>query len=368
LHTAQDRIIPRRIFERVAESFPRGQARIRLANGQEEIVMRNGGRYKIVAPKRGVRGNDADDLILDEIREQEDNDFVDAARPTTAASPNPQILYLSNAGHALSVVLNDLKERAGRDPVLAYLEWSADPELHHGDHMGWAQANPALGRTISLQRMVRDYNSALLSGNLAAWETERLCRWVVSMLPRLVNPQLWQQAIGRTEPPLRPAMGISVAPDGTRASAVLSWPQGDGSVGLSVLADVVASGDLDVDLLANDLMPMAQEVGVASVAYDPWTDKHLARFFPTAKPITGQDFANASERFVRAVETGQIRHSKAEAITNDLTYTSRKTTVGAAFIAERSDPRRPITAALAAIRAVWQAMTPNQGPPTIYTA
>jgi cellulase/cellobiase CelA1 len=133
------------------------------------------------------------------------------------------------------------------------------------------------------------------------------------------------------------------------------------------LADVTGQ-PIDLDRFAEDLKPLTLKAGVQAVTYDPHTDKHLARYWPDAKPITGQDFANASERFVRAVETGQLRYQSAEAVTNDLLYVSRKATTGSSFIADRADPRRPITAALAAIRAVWPAAAPYQGPPTIYTA
>ena len=364
LHTAQDRIVPRRIYERVAESFDRGEARIRLANGQEEVYLKStGGRYKIVAPKRGVRGNDADDLLLDEIREQEDWDFVNAAYETVSASSNPQVLYMSNAGHAGSVVLNDLRMRAGKDANLAYLEWSADPELRADDHEAWRQANPALGHRLSWDFLEKRYASLLMSGNLAAWETERLCRWVVSDLPRLVGITDWQRAMKPTQEPVRPVLGIGVSPDGSRASAALSWAQGDGSIGLTVLAEV--TGDpIDVDRLAVDLQKRAQ--GAHTVAYDPATDQHLARHWDKAEPISGQTFANASERFVRMVETGQLHHWGAEAVGSDLPYVSRKPTTGQGFMADRADARKPITAALAAIRAVWLAATPNQGVPTVY--
>jgi hypothetical protein len=365
LHSAQDRIIPRRIFERVGLSFKKGEARVRLANGQEEVVLPNGGRYKIVAPQRGIRGNDADDLIIDEVREQEDWEFVHAAKPTLTASLNPQLLYLSNAGHEASVVLNDLKARAGKDPALAYLEWSADAEYDPGDHAGWAQANPALGRTITLERLQTFYNSYRESGELAAWETEHLCRWVLSMAPRLVSDIAWQQGRRALESPVRPALGISVAPEGTRASAALSWPQGDGSIGLQSLADVTLD-PVHLDSFAADLQEEALKVGVQAVAYDPHTDQHLARYFPEAKPLTGSAFANATEQFVRSVETGQLHWDTADKITEDLPYVARKTTAGQSFIAERADPRRPITGALAAIRAVWLAGEPLQGPPTIW--
>ena len=41
-------------------------------------------------------------------------------------------------------MLNDLQERAGRDPNLCYLEWSAPPESDRADREVWLGANPAL--------------------------------------------------------------------------------------------------------------------------------------------------------------------------------------------------------------------------------
>jgi hypothetical protein len=366
LHSAQDRIIPRRIFERVALSFPKGHARVRLANGQEEVTLPNGGRYKIVAPKHGVRGNDADDLILDEIREQRDWEFMFAAKPTTIASANPQVMYLSNAGNVESVVLNDLRQRRDKDPALAYLEWSADMDLDAGDVEGWAQANPALGYgNITLERLRTTYESFRASGNMAGWETEHLCRWVVTDAPRLVLDAYWSAAHRTPSEPLHPAMGIGVSPDGSRASAALSWAQGDGSIGLMSLADVTGA-PIDVDAFGLELREAALEAGVEAVAYDPWTDQHLARFFPEAKPLTGTGFANATEKFVRSVETGQLQWDWADRISEDMPYTARKAVSASAFIADRADAKRPITGALAAIRAVWLAGEPLQGPPTIW--
>ena len=366
LHAAQDRIIPRRIFNLVAGSWEKGEARIRLANGQEEVTLPNGASYKIVASQRGgVRGNDADDLIIDELREQKDTEFVDAAKPTVTASSNPQIHYLSNAGAADSIVLNDLKHRAGKDPVLAYMEWSAAAELDPGDVEGWAQANPALGRKIRLEQLEQFYRSYKASGNLAGWETEHLCRWVLTMLPALVQQVYWLRARRSLSTPLRPALGIGVSPDGSRASAALSWAQGDGSIALMSLADV--TGDpVDLDRFGKDLRDRALEAGVQGVAFDPWTDQHLARFFPEAKALQGAAFANASEQFVRSVETGQLHWEWADKITEDLPFTARKATSANSFVADRADPQRPITGALAAIRAVWLAGEPLQGPPTIW--
>src|SRR5689334_5910744 len=139
--TAQDRLgIVREVFYEVADVmweydaalFPRRNGRItrpRYANGQEEIRLSNGGIFSIVAPTRsGARGSSRDLVIIDELREMDDYDFIAAAKPTMTASAHPQMLYLSNAGTADSVVLNALRDRRDADPTLAYLEWSADPD------------------------------------------------------------------------------------------------------------------------------------------------------------------------------------------------------------------------------------------------
>ena len=101
----------------------------RMANGQERITFKNGGEYQIVAATRdGSRGRSADFLFIDELREIDEEGFK-AATPVTRAKPNAQSLYVSNAGDAFSVVLNELRERCLSNPPksLGYYEYSAPP-------------------------------------------------------------------------------------------------------------------------------------------------------------------------------------------------------------------------------------------------
>ncbi len=364
IHTAQNRLLPRKVLLRLGQLYP--DAKVRYANGQEEIVTRAGGSYMIVAPQRGARGEDADDLIVDELREMEDFDFIAAAEPTLAASENPQLLYLSNAGTEQSVVLNDLRQRAGTDENLAYMEWSADPSLPVDSEEGWLQANPSIGYSnLTLDRLRALYEKYKAAGELAIFETEHLCRWVESMRPRLVTPEYWAMRRGALERPIRPVMAVSCHPSGKQAHAVLAWQQSDGSIGVEVTGTALGN-PIDTTAFAVDLLERVEEAGVELVAFDPWTDKHLARHFPTIQPVQGAEFANASERFVRAIETGGIRWQHADAISEELPYASRRATTGTSFMAEADRPERPITAVLAAIRAVWLASAPSQGRATVY--
>ena len=78
-----------------------------------------------------------------------------------------------------------------------------------------------------------------------------------------------------------------------------------------------------------------------------------------SKPITGGEFANASARFALAVASRKLRWHDADAVTDDLVWTTKKPhDESGSYQAVRAQDDRPITAALAAIRAVWMASTP----------
>lgn len=379
VHTAQDRAIPREVFYRVAEImwaehsdlFPLRNGRPtkpRFANGQEEIRLTNGGRYRIVAPNAGARGGTNDDVIVDEVRELDDWQFVSAAKPTMTASPDPQIIYLSNAGDDTSVVLNALRDRADKDPALAYLEWSSSPERPVDDRHGWVESNPAISHLPAiLPTLERELVTNRLAGTLALFETEHLCRWVVTMREALVGAADWNLCETAELPRARKTfMAVSMDPDGKRASAALSWQLADGRIGLRMLFDV--TGDpIDTARLGADMRLEADKRRVAKVGFDPMTDAELAKFFRTTQRVTGNEWSNASAQFVNLVEAGRLRWHDCAAVTDDLTWTARKDSPdGVSYQAVRARDDRPITSALAAIRAVWLASGPRPPAPRVY--
>lgn len=373
MHTAQNRELPRELHRRLGalllqhhprELVPRG---IRYGAGQEEIRLLNGGHYRIVAPTTGgARGASNDLVIIDELREMVDHDFIAAAKPTTAAAPNPQIVYLSNAGKADSEVLNALKARAGSDPKLAYLEWSAAPDRAPDELDGWLEANPSIGHSPGLlENLEDDYRADLLGGTMANFETEHLCRWVVSMAQKLVSEENWNRTAGDVGKPTRTVMGVSVDGDGTRATAVVAWADGD-KVSASVVANV--TGDpVDVDRLGPELRSLAARLRVSEVGFDPWTDADLARHFRVAKPVNGRSYANASGKFVQLVEGGNLTVKDDEKlIGEDLKYAAKRPTAFGSFMAVKADNEHSVTGLLALIRAVWLASGPKPTMARIY--
>lgn len=371
MHTAQNRDLPRETHDRLAglisEHYPKlvePKRGITYASGNEAIRLTtpDGRRaqYRIVAPTRGgARGKPVDTLIIDEVREMEDTDFISAAKPTVIASRKPQIIYLSNAGHAQSVVLNALRSRAGADPSLAYLEWSASPDRTPDDVAGWREANPSIGHNPNLlENLEREYRANVLGGSMHVWEQEHLCRWTVAKTALLVAPEEWAaQLFEPVRPtPSRPAMGIKMDPSGTRLSAVIAWPGPDEKVYLDVVADV--TGDpIDVEKLGPDLKALSATLRAATIAFDPATDADVMRHITRpSTSITARDYASATERFVRLVAGRKlIVHDPGSILANDLEATTRKVMSAGTAIAVKADAERTNTAAEAAIRAVWAA-------------
>lgn len=371
IHIAQNRNLPRIMFNEIADAIatndeallPRRRGKIiwpRYGAGQEEITLTNGGSYRIAAANSGSpRGYPTDDVIIDELREMEDWDFIAAAKPTLTASPDKQTVYLSNAGTDNSVVLNSLKKRAGSDPILAYLEWSAGEERRPDEVDGWMEANPGIGHLPGIMDTLEDeYRTNLLADTMELFETEHLCRWVRTLAPPLVKPDVWAAARGELEAPVRPVMGISMDPDGTRASAVIAWRQSDTSIGMRLVADVTGN-PIDTDRFGPDLVKLARTLGAFIVVHDPY-DEQLSRHFRKARPVNGREFAGACGAFVRAIEGGRLHHRESEAIGDDLGWTQKRPVGPGAWMAIKRNDEHPITAALAAIRAVGAVSGPVQ--------
>ena len=367
MHTAQNRDLPREVFYDVAEfmwthhrdMFPMRndrETKPRYANGQEEIRLTNGGRYRIVAPTRsGARGESNDDVIIDELREMDTFDFIGAAKPTMTTSEDPQLIYLSNAGESDSVVLNSVQARAGEDPNLAYLEWSAAPERKPDDRRGWAEGNPALGHLPGMMETLEaEYLANKLAGTLELFEVEHLCRSVISTEPAIVTQAAWSKAQAQLEDPRRTFVGINVDRSNTRASAVAAWLQADGSVAVRLVADV--TGDpISLEALGPELRGRLAELNVREIAFDPYTDGELAAYLLRTRPVRGLAYASASQSFARRVDMGTLHWDTAVEVGEDLKWLTRRASQSG-WMAVKTKDDRPVTAGLAAIRAVGLAL------------
>lgn len=224
----------------LAESDPDLAAEIevvRKANGEQELRLTNGARYRITAASRSAgRGLSVGLLVLDELREHRDWLAWGALSKTTIAQPDALIVGISNAGSDDSIVLNSLRETAlaGTDDSLAIFEWSAPDGCDLDDPKAWQAANPGLGHTVSAQAIA----SALSTDPPAVFRTECLCQRVTS-LDAAIDLDAWQDCADPSGSldgvRNRVACCLDVAPDLSHVTLVAAALLDDGRVRTEVV-------------------------------------------------------------------------------------------------------------------------------------
>lgn len=211
---------------------------VRYANGEQCLTLVNGARYRITAATRAAgRGLSVDLLILDELREHRSWDAWSALSKTTTARPNALVVGISNAGDDQSVVLNSLRSTAlaETDASLGLFEYSAPDGCELDDEQAIAQANPGLGRTVSMSAIM----SALATDPPSVFRTETLCQRV-DALDAAVDLASWKAGadpnsnLGSVRS--RVAACVDVAPDGAHVTLAGAAVLDDGRVRVEVLA------------------------------------------------------------------------------------------------------------------------------------
>jgi hypothetical protein len=292
-------------------------------------------------------------VIVDEVRELDSHDFIAAAKPTMNASPNPQILYLSNMGDDSTAVLNAPPARR-RGPGLAYLEWSAAPERDAGDVEGLARGEP-VDRPHAADARQPAAASTGRTGSPARWRSSRPS---TSAAPsRRCATSSSRSAAGRRceEPALEPTprraswgRDGSARPAGERGDGLAP---ADGTIGLRLMYDVTGS-PIDTDALGKDLRD-DRASAVVVTGFDPLTDAQLAKYF------TGRSRSRpeARERLgaVRRARRGRQGPLGGRGAVGATSSGRRSASTTRRAASRPCGGRPPITALLAAIRAVWLA-------------
>jgi hypothetical protein len=229
LHTAHEVKTARKAFVRLCSffenerKFPELAAlvqEIRRTNGQEAVVLTNGGSVEFVARSRGSgRGYTVDVLVMDEAQELSDEQ-LEALLPTISAAPtgNPQQIYTGTPPGPGSVgeVFTRTRDAgvAGKDKRLAWHEWSVEGRVDVTDRSLWAATNPALGSRLSAA-VIEDELAAMSPDGFAR---ERLGRWASdSIAPSVIDWQRWSAQAGPA-PVGRLAYAVRFSADGSRVA------------------------------------------------------------------------------------------------------------------------------------------------------
>ena len=367
--TAQSREVALETFRGVVdllEGHPKYVAQIRSvirSYGREELVLRNGCRYRLVAPTAGgARGFSAHLAVIDELREHKSYDAYAAISYTTTV-PKGQLWLASNAGDQSSVVLNDIRRQALAEAEpgdVYYAEWSADPHLDVDDPTGWAQANPSLGHLIDIDVIAGRYKT----DPRPVFETEALCRWV-DVLDSPWPPDAWADC---ADPDLELVKGaptflaVDVSIDRRHAALVAVQQLDDDRLAAHLIQTWTADGAIDDLAVAAAIAPYAREYTARSVAFDRYTAAGIASRLATAGiavgDCSGPQFAQACDELLSAMVHGRLVHGAQDTLTEHVMAAVKKPYSDGGWRIVRRQSAGPIAGAVALAMAVHYASQP----------
>ena len=312
---------------------------IRYANGTESIEMLDGRRLDVVAATRdGSRGRTADFLFIDELREISEEGFR-AAIPTTRARPNAQTLLTSNAGDAFSVVLNGMRERALENPPksFGFYEYSAPQYCKITDRSAWAQANPALGYTITEEAI----EEAIATSPIENTRTETLCQWIDSLQSPWAHGILEETSDSTLTIPVGgyTVFAFDVSPSRRNASLVAGQILPDGRIGIGILQTWESQVSVDDLKIAVDIKAWADQYRPRQICYDKYTAQSIADKLTHSgqicQDVSGAAFYQACGELNDALNAKRLVHAGQENWIQQMNNCAAKTNDSAWRIVKR---------------------------------
>ena len=267
----------REVFSRILDlidQFPALERRVESvmrAVNREYIRFTSGQTIRFKARSTGSgRGFSCDCLLLDEAQ------ILGAAAwsailPTMSARPNPQAWLLGTppTENDDGEVFERLRSIGleGKEPRVAYLEWSADPDAAIDDPETWASANPAYGTRIGHEAIATE----LASMGEEQFRMERLGIWpsLARHIP-VIKASEWRglQASGPEAGAAPAALGVDMS-HGLQISVAGAWVIGEnvhveevwaGNDVAAAMTWVTAAAGKRTEVVIDDLSPAAQMI------------------------------------------------------------------------------------------------------------
>lgn len=367
LHTAHEVKTARKAFLRLASFFENGRVwpemaelvkDIRRTNGQEAIVLRNGGSVEFVARSKGSgRGFTVDVLVCDEAQELSD-DSLEALMPTTSAAPlgNPQWIFTGTppGPSANGEVFTRTRDDAlsGKSSRLAWHEWSCDGQVDLDDPLQAASANPSLGGR--LQWDVVSGERARFSDD--GFARERLGMWDSEVSRRVISADSWAvcAAPNLVDDGGVVAVALDVSPDRSTATiAAAGW-----SVDGLPFVDVVESRRGDADWGIGKFVQLCSRHQVRAVVVDGMSAAStlidpLRRAGVTVTVTNARQMAAACGGFFDAVMDGRLRHLDQPPLNAALSVARKRVIGDGGWGWSRKDSQSDITPVTSATLALW---------------
>lgn len=354
-----------------------------MNNGSEHVLFGTGSYLQIEAPTgTGSHGDVLDMPVVDEAFARQDDLVEQAVDAATVTRRSPQTYVISTAGNRLStwlwrkVLAGRRNVETGRVTRSAYFEWSVPDDADYTSPEVWAQYLPALGHTITVQRLQARLEKALSNPDEADDEGYEpgLPGFLRGYLNRWMDiPQLGEQ-VARSEISaeewMAPAIvdkssaivgacvvGVGVAKDGVSASVVVVGRRADGLPHVETLER--AAGVWWIERYVREMVTTHSAVAVA------WDNGGPTRVIAPdlmraaggkdrCRPLSGREWSGACEVFKLAVAGARLRHM-GDVLLEDAVQGASKKVTGDGWVWDMAEARSditPLTAATAALRAL----------------
>lgn len=376
LHTAHEVKTARKAFKRIASFFENARAypelasmveEIRKTNGQEAVVLRNGGSVEFIARSKGSgRGYTVDVLVCDEAQDLTD-DQLEALLPTVSSAPlgNPQRIFTGTPpgpkvpGEVFSRMRVEALE--GKAKNLAWHEWSCEPDADLDSVENWARANPALGYRLQLQVCHDERGSMSDEG----FGRERLGMWDEASSNRVIDVGSWLAVADEESTAVdRLALAVDVSPDRSVASVAVAGQREDGLWHIEI--DETRNG---VGWLGAYVAARCERNPIRAVVIDGFSPE--ARFLEdmAARKIkvtttNARDMAGACASFYDGVMEGWLRHTDQPQLNTSLGAARRRAVGDTGWAWNRKNPSSDITPLVAATLALYGAQSSAVKKPT----
>ena len=367
LHTAHEVKTARKAFIRLASFFENTRKwpeladlvkDIRRTNGQEAIVLTNGGSVEFVARSKGSgRGFTVDVLVCDEAQELSD-DALEALMPTTSAAPlgNPQWIFTGTppGPTANGEVFTRTREDAlsGKSSRLAWHEWSCTGSADLDDPSSASSANPAIGGR--LQWDVIQGERARFSDE--GFARERLGMWDSAGSQRVISADSWKvvAAANLQDDGGEVSIAIDVSPDRSTATiASAAWTTDD-----IPYVDVIESRRGEADWGVAKFVELVERHNVRAVVIDAASNANtlidpLRQFGVTVTVTNARQMSVACGMFYDAVMEQTVRHLD-QPLLNSALAAARKRPIGdGGWGWSRKNSESDITPVTASTLALW---------------
>jgi phage terminase large subunit-like protein len=337
---------------------------IRHANGTESIEMLSGARLDVVAATRdGSRGRSINGLLyIDEVREISEEGYR-AAMPVTRAHANATVLLTSNAGDAFSTVLNQLRERALDNPPksFGFYEYSAPQYCKLDDRAAWAQANPALGYTITEAAI----EEAIATSPIENIRTETLCQWIDSLSSPWPHNILQETSDSELQIPPGgyTVFGFDVSPSRRNASLVAGQILPSGKIGVGILQTWESAVSVDDLKIAAEIKAWSDQYRPRQICYDKYTTQSIADKLSNAgcmvQDISGQQFYQACGDLLDGLVNHRVVHNGQANLMQQMNNCAAKVNDSAWRIVKRKSAG-DVSAPIALAMVVSMLMKPQQ--------